>query len=192
VDQLFGPGGMDLNTPLHPGSSAFNKFLSQHKLAMAEDNGPKTGNGSHMDNIPREQGTSRFARFFSHNNEENPQENDHTERSSTLQVSLQNLPATNELLKPGPISLDTLFQSQVATPSTTASISPRIVPSEGTRLLPGMLTEEEVLQTLGAKPPSKPESKERSTEDEAAMSKIYAALKKGPVCYFYHYQIFIV
>jgi len=71
VDQLFGPGGMDLNTPLHPGSSAFNKFLSQH-LAMAEDNGPKTESGSQMETIPREQGTSRFARFFSHNNEENP------------------------------------------------------------------------------------------------------------------------
>src|ERR1051325_4726626 len=130
---------MDLNASLHPGSSAFNKFLSQHKLAMAEDNGPKTGSGSHMEAIPREQGTSRFARLFSHNNEESLQENDHTERSSTFQVSLQNLPTTNELLKPGPISLDTLFQSQVATPSTTASISPRIVPSEGTRILSGML-----------------------------------------------------
>ena len=41
MDQLFGPGGMDLNAPLHPGSSAFNKFLSQHKLAMAEDNGKR-------------------------------------------------------------------------------------------------------------------------------------------------------
>ncbi|PKC00541.1 hypothetical protein RhiirA5_365646 [Rhizophagus irregularis] len=43
-----------------------------------------------------------------------------------------------------------------------------------------MLTEEEVLETLGAKPPSKSEPKERSSEDEAAMFKIYAALKKGP------------
>ncbi|GES92586.1 hypothetical protein GLOIN_2v610490 [Rhizophagus clarus] len=179
VDQLFGPGGMDLNAPLHPGSSAFNKFLSQHKLAMAEDNGPKTESGSHIETIPREQGTSRFARFFSHNNEENFQENGHIEKSSTFQVS-QNISSTSELLKPGPISLDTLFQSQVATPSTTASISPCIVPSEETRVLPGMLTEEEVLETLGAKPPSKPEPKERSSEDEAAMFKIYAALKKGP------------
>src|SRR3954451_13300214 len=105
---------MDLNAPLHPGSSAFNKFLSQHKLAMAEDNGPKTENGSHVETIPRELGTSRFARFFSHNNEENFQENGHIEKSSAFQVS-QNLSSTSELLKPGPISLDTLFQSQVAT-----------------------------------------------------------------------------
>ncbi|RIA97039.1 hypothetical protein C1645_814552 [Glomus cerebriforme] len=174
VDQLFGPGGMDLNAPLHPGSTAFNKFLSQHnKLAMAEDN---SESGSHLETIPREQGTSRFARFFSHSNEENFQENGYMEIS---QVS-QNPSSTNELLKPGPISLDTLFQSQVATPSTTASISPCILPSEGTRILPGMLTEEEVLETLGAKQHSKPEPKERSSEDEAAMFKIYAALKKGP------------
>src|SRR5438046_1127755 len=98
---------------------------------MAEDNGPKTESGSHIETIPREQGTSRFARFFSHNNEENLQENSHT-----FQVS-QNHSSTSELLKPGPISLDTLFQSQVATPSTTASISPCIVPSEETRVLPG-------------------------------------------------------
>ncbi|RGB27793.1 hypothetical protein C1646_768658 [Rhizophagus diaphanus] len=183
VDQLFGPGGMDLNAPLHPGSSAFNKFLSQHKLAMAEDNGPKTesiSSISHVETIPREQGKSRFARFFSHSNEENFQENGHIEKSSTFQVSQNLSSSTSELLKPGPISLDTLFQSQVATPSTTASISPCIVPSEETRVLPGMLTEEEVLETLGAKPPSKSEPKERSSEDEAAMFKIYAALKKGP------------
>ncbi|CAG8542999.1 13426_t:CDS:2 [Funneliformis caledonium] len=181
VDQLFGPGGMELNVKEHSGSSAFNKFLFQHELAMTEDNGPKTGTGSHIETtIPREQGTSRFARFFSHSTEENIQENDHMERPSTFQVSPQNLPVSNEMLKPGPISLDTLFQSQVATPSTTASISPRIAPSEGIRILPGMLTEEEVLQTLGAKPPLKPELKERNSEDEAAMFKIYAALKKGP------------
>ncbi|CAI2181276.1 12939_t:CDS:10 [Funneliformis geosporum] len=184
VDQLFGPGGMELNVKEHSGSSAFNKFLFQHELAMTEDNGPKTGTGSHIETtIPREQGTSRFARFFSHNTEEIFQDNDHMERPSTFQVSQvspQNLPVSNDLLKPGPISLDTLFQSQVATPSTTASISPHIGPSEGIRILPGMLTEEEVLQSLGAKPPSKHEPKERNSEDEAAMFKIYAALKKGP------------
>ena len=87
MDQLFGPGGMDLNTPLHPGSSAFNKFLSQHKLAMAEDNGPKTGSGSHIETIPREQGTSRFARFFSHNIEENFQETNSPARSAPAPAS---------------------------------------------------------------------------------------------------------
>ncbi|CAG8509514.1 3131_t:CDS:10, partial [Racocetra fulgida] len=157
---------VDLNAPLDSGSSAFDKFLSKHnKLAMAEDNIPKT-----------EQGTSRFARFFSHNVDESSQEVEHkNERHPVFPTPTQGHPAPNEL-KPGPISLDTLFQSQAATSSTVAATSPRM--TDGKRMLSRMLTEDEVLQTIGAKPSIKPESKERNYEDEAAMYKIYAALQK--------------
>ncbi|KAF0462174.1 sequence orphan [Gigaspora margarita] len=178
VDQLFGPG-IDLNAPLDSGSSAFDKFLSKHKLAMAEDNIPKAGVTKTAEMIPREQGTSRFARFFSHNVDESSQEMDHNnERHPVFPTPTQSNPAPNEL-KPGPISLDTLFQSQAAASSTAAPTSPHT--ADGKRVLSTrMLTEDEVLQTIGAKPSIKPESKERSYEDEAAMYKIYAALKKGP------------
>ncbi|CAG8810044.1 33870_t:CDS:2, partial [Racocetra persica] len=177
VDQLFGPG-VDLNAPLDSGSSAFDKFLSKHnKLAMAEDNIPKTGVVKNAEIIPREQGTSRFARFFSHNVDESSQEVEHkNERHPVFPIPTQGHPAPNEL-KPGPISLDTLFQSQAATSSTVAATSPRM--TDGKRMLSRMLTEDEVLQTIGAKPSIKPESKERNYEDEAAMYKIYAALQKS-------------
>ncbi|CAG8464691.1 3877_t:CDS:2 [Diversispora eburnea] len=173
VDQLFGPGGIDLNATLDPGSSAFNKFLSQHnKLAMAEDNVSKVGVKS-IETNTREQGTSRFARFFTNNSDESPQENDNPEKNSRFPISTTQ--SSNES-KPVPITLDTLFQSSA--PPTTAPLSPRIKSNDGAGTR--MLTEDEVLQTLGAKPKLKPEIKERNHEDEAAMFKIIAALKKGP------------
>ncbi|CAG8451566.1 13186_t:CDS:10, partial [Acaulospora colombiana] len=169
VDQLFGPGGIDLN------SSAFDKFLSQHNLAMAEDNVSKVGPKS-AEVIPREQGTSRFARFFTNSDiDKESQESGNNGRRTRLPMPTQGqIQNTSSELKS--ISIDALFQSQAAVPP----ISPRITPNDGTRMLSGMLTEDEVLKTLGAKPAHKPENKERNYEDEAAMNKIYAALKKGP------------
>lgn len=175
VDQLFGPGGIDLNAPLDPGSSAFNKFLSQHKLAMAEDNVSNVGVKS-VETSSREQGTSRFARFFTNNTDESSQESDNTQKNSRFPISPAQSPSES---KPVPITLDTLFQSSVS-PPTAAPLSPRMKSSEGAGAR--MLTEDEVLQTLGAKPTLKPEIKEKNQESEA-MLKIYAALKKGPVSY---------
>ncbi|KAG0254603.1 hypothetical protein DFQ27_006754 [Actinomortierella ambigua] len=57
IDLLFASGDIDLMKPLDPTSSAFDKFLSQHTLAVAE---PGT-----MGLTPRRaDGGSRFARFF--------------------------------------------------------------------------------------------------------------------------------
>ncbi|CAG8445471.1 6485_t:CDS:2 [Ambispora gerdemannii] len=183
VDQLFGPGGID---SLDSGSSdAFDKFLSQHKLAMAEEILPKGIGGDAAIDIPaigggrkneygvREQPTSRFAKFFNHSEDENINaERNVNEKSKGMSLVSQNHSSTNELLHSAPISLDTLFQSQINVPVA----SPRAIPNDGKR----MLSEAEVLQSLGAKTAvPKNDYDERNPEDIMGFNKILAALAKG-------------
>ncbi|CAG8499331.1 1078_t:CDS:10 [Ambispora leptoticha] len=174
VDQLFGRSGIDLELG---SSDAFDKFYKEHKLAMiggdAATEIPAIGGGRKNEYGAREQPTSRFAKFFNHNEDENLNaERNVNEKSKGISLISQNHSSTNELLHSAPISLDALFQSQVNV--TTAS--PRAIPNDGKR----MLSEAEVLQSLGAKTTvSKNDYNEQNPEDVMGFNKILAALAKG-------------
>ncbi|CAJ0642365.1 11038_t:CDS:2, partial [Entrophospora sp. SA101] len=145
VDQLFGLDGIDLSTPLELGSSAFDKFLSQHKLAMADDSITKIGPGKRNNDLPttREQQTSQ-----------------------------------NRNIKPSKISNNNNTISSNLTTTTSTSRN-SLIPND--LLKPGkrMLSEAEVLQSLGAKPPNISEISQSETEDVVGFNKILAALAKG-------------
>src|SRR5206468_12683120 len=103
-DKLFGPGG-DLGSPLDTTSSAFDKFLLQHKTAIADETAtnipvsqPKI---SDTEVVSREQG-SRFARFFSSKDDGQPQHHVDAVISNNADMDMSHAKH---------ISIETLFQS---------------------------------------------------------------------------------
>jgi hypothetical protein len=174
VDQLFGPEGIDITTPLVSDSSAFDKFLSQHKMAL-EESLAKSNVAKPLESTTRDEGTSRFAKLFSHSTDE-VSEADRKDRVRGYTVSLQSQPVSNDAIRPGaPISIATLFQSQN---STARPMSPQTASTERKR----MLSEDEILQSLGAKSLAKPlESREPNADDVAGINRVLAALAKSSV-----------
>ncbi|CAG8491756.1 9914_t:CDS:10 [Paraglomus occultum] len=176
VDRLFGLGGLDINAPLDPNSSAFDNFLSQHRLAIAEENVGKTNNVKELEGPSREQETSRFARFFSHSTDKGTSNMDNVDESKTNSMPTQATSTSNDVPKSGAsIKFETLFQNQTTTNHSTP-LSPRTTTNDGKR----MLSEAEVLQRLGARPSSKSHDfDDTSVDDVMGFKKILAALEKG-------------
>jgi hypothetical protein len=177
ADKLFGPNDLDTKTSSDPNSSAFDNFLSQHRLVIAEEHVGKVREVKELEGPPREQATSRFARFFSHSTEEGISDIDGVER---YPMASQVASKSNDVPKHGaPISFETLFQSQKTTTNNAApSRSPSVTAIDGRR----MLSEAEVLQSLGDKPHPNPRDFDDSGADDVmGFHKILAALAKGNV-----------
>lgn len=185
IDTLFGPG-IDLGSPLDPTSSAFDKFLLQHKTAIADEttssipvSQPKI---SDTEAASREQGGSRFARFFSSKNEGQPQHN----VDAVASLSHSNVDA--DMSHGKPISIETLFQSQNQTTSPRLPSAPVVLASsatnEGVLRRPGqgrrMLSEEEVLMSMGARHIVKQEGP-KDADDVVGFNMILQALAKAKV-----------
>ncbi|RUP34392.1 hypothetical protein BC936DRAFT_138533, partial [Jimgerdemannia flammicorona] len=179
IDKLFGPGGIALGSPLDP-SSAFDKFLLQHNTAIADETTAVTLTVTQPKVIDaeaanREQGGSRFARFFS------SKSNGEDERGQP-----QHHDADVDMSHGKPISLETLFQSQSHTTSPllpSASVGPASPPnitaarrpSQGRR----MLSEEEVLVSMGARHVVKKPEEPKDADDVVGFNMILQALAKG-------------
>ena len=178
VDKLFGLGGLDINVPLDPNSSAFDNFLSQHRLAIAEENVGKINNVKELEGSSREQETSRFARFFSHSAEKGTSDMDNVDESKKNSMPAQVTSASKDVPRSGAsIKFETLFQNQTTTNHSTP-LSPSTTTNDGKR----MLSEAEVLQSLGARPSSKSHDFDDSgVDDVMGFNKILAVLAKGNV-----------
>ncbi|RUS20337.1 hypothetical protein BC937DRAFT_95467 [Endogone sp. FLAS-F59071] len=184
IDTLFGPGGIDLGSPLDPTSSAFDKFLLQHKTAIADETTSSIPVSQSKicdtEAASREQGGSRFARFFSSKNEGQPQHN----VDAVASLSHSNVNA--DMSHGKPISIETLFQSQNQTTSPRLSSAPVVLASPATNeevlRRPGqgrrMLSEEEVLMSMGARHIVKQEGL-KDADDVVGFNMILQALAKA-------------
>ncbi|KAI7823189.1 hypothetical protein BC939DRAFT_166163 [Gamsiella multidivaricata] len=156
IDIFFSPGGIDLSKPFDS-SSAFDKFLSQHAVAVS------SFDDSALQKPARKADGSRFARFFA---EDEPE---------PVKESEQPAPMTRDM--PGKqLSLDQLFQAHAP---TSASVAPPPPPPLGR-----MPSEAEILESLKVNKspvPAKPAETNEQSEDAFAFSKIMAALSKPPV-----------
>ncbi|ORZ19152.1 hypothetical protein BCR41DRAFT_395293 [Lobosporangium transversale] len=166
IDMFFSPGALDL-TKTFDSPSAFDKFLTQHTIAISSMEDPSQQKST------RKVDGSRFARFFTEDEPET-QSVKELERSKLMSPPAP-VSASHEI--PGKqLSLDQLFQAHAPTSASTASPLP---PS-----LRRMPSEAEILESLKANKSSIPvksvENNEQS-EDAFAFSKIMAALAKPPI-----------
>ncbi|KAF9948558.1 hypothetical protein BGZ65_007985, partial [Modicella reniformis] len=154
IDIFFTPGGIDHLSEPFESSSAFNKFFSQHVVAMSSLDDPTQQSST------RKTDGSRFARFFAE---------DESESANEPEKPAQDLPGMQ-------LSLDQLFQAH--TPISAATPSP-IPPQLGR-----MRSEAQILESLKVKKspmPGKPVETSEQSEDAFAFSKIMAALSKPPI-----------
>ncbi|KAF9111014.1 hypothetical protein BGX27_005520 [Mortierella sp. AM989] len=156
IDIFFSPGGIDLTKPFDS-SSAFDKFLSQHTVAVSsfEESGQQKPT--------RKADGSRFARFFAEDEPEPVKQKEQTTHTA------QDMPGRQ-------LSLDQLFQAH--SPNSTATAPPPPPP------LGRMPSEAEILESMKVnKSPIATKTVDNSEEsaDAFGFSKIMAALSKPPV-----------
>ncbi|KAG0009311.1 hypothetical protein BGZ80_002522, partial [Entomortierella chlamydospora] len=156
IDIFFSPGGIDLTKPFDT-SSAFDKFLSQHAVAIStfEESGQQK---------PGKADGSRFARFFT---EDEPEPVKQVEQPSH---SAQDMPGRQ-------LSLDQLFQAHA--PNSTATAPPPPPPPLGR-----MPSEAEILESMRVNKSlvaAKSVDNSEESADAFGFSKIMAALSKPPL-----------
>ncbi|KAF9349344.1 hypothetical protein BGX26_012351 [Mortierella sp. AD094] len=154
IDIFFSPGGIDLTKPFDT-SSAFDKFLSQHAVAVS------TFEESGQQKPTRKADGSRFARFFA---EDEPEPAKQMEQPTH---SAQDMPGRQ-------LSLDQLFQAHA--PNSTSTAPPPPPPPLGR-----MPSEAEILESMKVnKSPvaAKPVNNSEESADAFGFSKIMAALSK--------------
>ncbi|KAL1917879.1 uncharacterized protein VTP21DRAFT_3713 [Calcarisporiella thermophila] len=155
TDSFFAKGG----DPSFDSLSAFEKFVVQHNVAIAEDKLAKLTIAKSLDPDSNKTGGSRFAKFFS---------------SRSSEGSAFNTSAVPLKEQPKSISLETLFQSQVPLGAPAQPLSPT------THDESRMLSEAELLQSMGVDGPSYSFPTGAPTEEDiAGFSKVMQVLSKA-------------